>query len=355
MPALKWLSSRGGRANEAGSLYRSGVAAYLAAHGLAGRGVEAAGYPEAGPAPVSLAFETGDAVDDMRCDLADGTTLWLQAKRACGADAQLKATVAQWVGQVDQLQPGDKVGLATAEPKGDVRRLGEALDRRRRPVPGPFPPGEVRALDAVRARLPAGTPENTATRVLDAAIVMPVAASTARDDGFRYAAVLLDGRVVPAGSGSRAVAALQHAFQVQAAAGTGSGLDEWLQILADSGLEVIPEADGLAGQRRRAELDAVAAYRGRLADRDGMLWFSLLAEPEAGLADTGAAMAADADRTARDGQVDRAGAGSGPLGRRSPRTGPRARPAPRDRQPGSPEPGRRHFARPGRGRDGHRA
>lgn len=278
MAAIRWLSSRGGRANEAGSLYRSGVAAYLAAHGLAGRGVEAAGYPEQGPAPVSLAFETGDAVDDVRCGLADGTTLWLQAKRTCGADAQLQATVAQWAGQASQLQPGDKVGLATAQAKGDVRYLGQALDRGRRAVPGQFPPGEARALDAVRARLPAGTPESTTARVLDAAVVMEVAASTARDEGFRFAAVLLDGRVVPAGSGSRAVAVLQHAFQEQAAAGTGSDLDEWLQILADAGVEVIPEGDGLGGQRRRAELDAVAAHWERLADNDGKLWFSLLAE-----------------------------------------------------------------------------
>ena len=82
---------------------------------------------------MTLSFETGDAVDDIRCGLADGTTLWLQAKRACGADAQLKATAAQWVGQVGSLRDGDKIGLATAEPKGPVRNLGAALDRRRRP------------------------------------------------------------------------------------------------------------------------------------------------------------------------------------------------------------------------------
>jgi hypothetical protein len=81
---------------------------------------------------VTLSFETGDAVDDIRCGLADGTTLWLQAKRACGADAQLRATAAQWVGQVGSLRDGDKIGLATAEPKGPVRNLGAALDRRRR-------------------------------------------------------------------------------------------------------------------------------------------------------------------------------------------------------------------------------
>ena len=226
--------SRGGRANEAGSLYRSGVAAYLAAHGLVGRGVEAAGYPEGGQAPVTLSFETGDAVDDIRCGLADGTVLWLQAKRACGADAQLEATAAQWVGQVDSLRDGDKIGLTTAEPKGPVRDLGAALDRRRRPleVAGPFPPGETKALDALRRKLPAGTPPETADQVMDAAIVMTVAASSSGDEGFRSVAYLLDGTVVPAGSGTAAIAALQRAFQEQAAAGTGSGLDDWLEILA---------------------------------------------------------------------------------------------------------------------------
>ena len=91
--------SRGGRANEAGSLYRSGVAAYLAALGLASRGVVVAGYPADGPAPVDLSFETGEAVDDIRCVLADGTLLRLQAKRTCGIDAQLTATLVQWVGR----------------------------------------------------------------------------------------------------------------------------------------------------------------------------------------------------------------------------------------------------------------
>jgi hypothetical protein len=49
-------SSIGGQANEAGSLHRAGVAAYLAAHGLAGAAVEAASYAEGGPYPVSIAL-----------------------------------------------------------------------------------------------------------------------------------------------------------------------------------------------------------------------------------------------------------------------------------------------------------
>ena len=229
---------------------------------------------------MTLSFETGDAVNDIRCGLADGTTLWLQAKRACGADAQLKATATQWVGQVGSLPDGDKIGLATAEPKGPVRNLGAALDRRRRPpqVAGPFLPGETTALDALRDLLPAGTLPKTADQVMDSAIVMTVAASSTGDEGFRSVAYLLDGTVVPAGSGAAAIAALQRAFQVQAAAGSGSGLDEWLKILADAGLQVFPDANGPAGPRRRAELDAVAAHRARLAARDGIMEFSLLAD-----------------------------------------------------------------------------
>jgi hypothetical protein len=45
------------------------VAAYLAAHGLAGAAVEAVGYVEGGPYPVSMTLESGDAVDDIRCGL----------------------------------------------------------------------------------------------------------------------------------------------------------------------------------------------------------------------------------------------------------------------------------------------
>ena len=75
-----------------------------------------------------------------------------------------------------------------------------------------------------------------------------------------------------------AIDALQQEFRKQAAAGTGSDLDEWLQILADAGMEVFPDADGPAGPRRRAELDAVAAHRARLAARDGILEYSLLAD-----------------------------------------------------------------------------
>jgi hypothetical protein len=270
--------SSGGKANEAGSLHRSGVAAYLAAHGLVGRGVEAAGDSEDGPAPVALSFETGEAVDDVRCDLSDGGVLLIQAKRSCGDDRHLAATAAQWAGYEPDLQAGQRLALATADPRGPVRMLGRALDRRRRAIPGPMSSAEQDALAAVRGRFPDGMAQHTVERVLDSAVVMTIAAESALDSEFRQAASLLDGALVPVGSGSKAISALQQAFRVQAAVGTGSGIDEWLEILALAGLEVFADADGPAGLRRRAEMTAVLAHRKRLADRDGVLQYSLLAE-----------------------------------------------------------------------------
>lgn len=78
----------------------------------------------------------------------------------------MAATLTQWTGQAHDLRPGDMVGLATAEPKGPVKDLGYALDRRRRSVPGPHTFGEEKALALVRRRLPPGTSDEVADRVL---------------------------------------------------------------------------------------------------------------------------------------------------------------------------------------------
>ncbi len=107
---------------------------------------------------------------------------------------------------------------------------------------------------------------------------MTVTVSSSREEGFRSAANLLDGTIVAPGSGSSAVNALQSAFWKQAKEGTGSDLDDWLEVLAEAKLPVFADGEGRAGARRRAELDAVAAHRARLASRDGVLEYSLLAD-----------------------------------------------------------------------------
>jgi hypothetical protein len=271
-------SSIGGQANEAGSLHRAGVAAYLAAHGLAGAAVEAAGYVEGGPYPVSVTLESGDAVDDIRCELSDETRLFSQAKRECGLDHQFRSTVTQWAAQVQALRVGDRLALATGKPKGKVRALGPALARRRNPHAAGPSQAEREALAALLDTLPAGLAGQAHERLLDAAVVMEVSAETPVDGGFREAARLLEGVIVPAGQGSRAMQALQRAFHEQAALRSGSGLDDWLRVLADAGLVVLSDPDGPIGARRRALLDAMARYRARLAEQAGLLSLSALAE-----------------------------------------------------------------------------
>ena len=104
-------------------------------------------------------------------------------------------------------------------------------------------------------------------RVLDAALVMTVATETEQDGDFRYAASLLDGAVVPSGAGSAAVRALQRAFQEQAAAGTGSGVDEWLRVLAEADwrfslMMAAPLGHGVALSWMRWLLIGVGSLRG---------------------------------------------------------------------------------------------
>jgi hypothetical protein len=55
--------------------------------------VEAAGYTEGGPHPVSVSLSLVTPVDDIRCGLSDGTLLFARAKRECGLDRQFRSTV----------------------------------------------------------------------------------------------------------------------------------------------------------------------------------------------------------------------------------------------------------------------
>ena len=143
----------------------------MAAHGLAGAAVEAAGYVEGGPYPVSMTLESGDAVDDIRCKLSDETLLFAQAKRECGLDDQFRSTVTQWAAQVQALGDCDRLALATGKTKGKVRALGPALVRRRNLHAAGPSRAEMDALAALLDTLPAGLAVQARERLLDAAVV----------------------------------------------------------------------------------------------------------------------------------------------------------------------------------------
>ncbi|WP_412738450.1 NACHT domain-containing protein [Krasilnikovia sp. MM14-A1259] len=281
---------RGGVANEAGSAHRRGVAAVLAAHGLAGRSVT--GEAAARFVPVRVAFETEQATDDLTCRSADGATMFISAKRTCGNDqSNLGSTVAQWVAQAATLTPGDLLVLATAELRGDLRGLPGALARRRRAPGTPPSAAERDALTALTGRIAEITADPTITqRILDAAFVLIADAVEAGDHGFELSAALLEGTVVEVGAGSAAVRALSEAFHTQAGKAYASGLDDWLETLRDAKLRVIADGRGAAGAAAQARQTALQDYRRRLAEQAGVVDLALLAEDlppliVAGLAD----------------------------------------------------------------------
>lgn len=271
------MPSRSGQANEAGSVHRRGVAIYLAAHGLASRPVAAADPGPGKPTPVALAFETSHATDDLLCTLSDKSRLFISAKRACGNDAQLQDTVDQWLGQVDDLQPGDRLVLATAEPKGIVRDLGKALSRRRAAPTSVFPVKEQEALSALRKRM-TDTPKEKQDRVLDAAAVLIVDADQPGRPQHDVASSLLEGMVVPAGSGVTALSHLEAHLHTQAGSAYAGDVEAWVDHLVDLGVPVYTDRRGAAGATIRARQVAVERYRVSLSAEAGRVDLTLLAD-----------------------------------------------------------------------------
>ena len=249
------------------------------------------------------------------------------------------------------------MGLATANPRGP----GES------PRCGPGPAAMLRclghsllpsseALDAVRDRFPSGTSRPAGE---------PGPGHRTGDDGsYRNGTgQRLSVRGEPAGwhcgsppdqdrqpSGRCSAPSRSRQRPARAAAWTSG-----CRCSPRQDLEVFPDADGPAGTRRRAELDAVAAHRRRLAERDGLLEYALLADDlpplryeqladsfqvsvmhesgakeRGGFPGGGEAMAPDAAHwPAGHGQVHGAAPVGGPVGRQPPGSRPDSRPAAR--------------------------
>ena len=267
--------SRAGQANEAGSVHRRGVAAYLAAHGLASWGLPAAGHAVNGPSPIGLEFETDQPTDDINCILSDGSRLFVSAKRACGNDRHLKNTVEHWVAQAATLNDGDRLVLATAQPKGIVKYLGTALLRRRVGSPT-YPPQETAALRVLKGLL-SSEPEIVRERVLGAACVLKIDATEAGRSEFDVAAALLEGTIVPHPDGGRSIRALSEAMHTEAGKAFASGVDDWVRVLLAADVEVYADGQGPAGAVARARQVALQAY-GLSWRYDGLVDLSLLAD-----------------------------------------------------------------------------
>ncbi|ABD09513.1 hypothetical protein ThrDRAFT_04780 [Frankia casuarinae] len=264
-----------GQGNEAGSLHRAGVAAWLVSHGINGNPIPLDDTANSGTIQ-SVDFETNDAIDDIHCKLTDGRTLLVQAKRACGDDRHLKDTVYQWARQ--RPEAGVIFGLAVAEPKGPVRHLRTALNRRRRSIPGNPSSGEKSALAALAKAFPVDISTSRREEILDSAYVLVVDAHEPGLPHFQAAASWLVAAGVPHERGAEAFEALRSRLQADAAKARGSDLDDWLEILAKAGYPLAEEYRGSRGQRRQFDLGVLARYCDRFQADRGMLSFALLAD-----------------------------------------------------------------------------
>jgi hypothetical protein len=202
--------------------------------------------------------------------------MYVSAKRACGDDRALKATVAQWTAQALTLGENDLLVLAVAEPRGVVRHLGAALLKWQTGSPT-YLADEREALN-VLGRLLAGHPVVLRDRILRAARVVKVDAVDAGSPDFDLAAAMLEGTVVRAGFGDRAIRELSLSMHTQAGRAWRSSVEDWVGVLRTASIPVFLDGRGPEGAVVAERQVAVEEHRARLAQSYGWLGFSLLAD-----------------------------------------------------------------------------
>lgn len=276
----KGPGAAGGRANEGGSVYRAGLAAYLAAHGLADVPLH---VPEARGlgSPRAIALEIAADVDDLACQFEGGD--WhIQAKRACRWDAKFRAAVAQCVEAARTLDSKPSI-IASGYLTAELAFLRSVLQRSQ---PQVVVAGERNALRRLRKDADAAGWAADFDVVIARMRVVHLNAENTSDADFREAAALLDGTVVERGAGVAAMQALARFFHTEAASAGVSDVERWLGVLDEARIQPGPTSTSVsAGLARR-----LAAYRGVLAERLDLLPIGHLAPvppmPVEGLPDT---------------------------------------------------------------------
>ena len=262
---------RGGSAAEGGSLHRAGVAALLAARGLLSSGVIEAGFSHIGPAVTRITLEAKSAVDDIVCELNDGSTWYIQAKRTCGKDQNLRDTIAQWVEQA--LGPADSVGLAVRSPRGIVKYLGSGLDKLRNGRDLSADEGE-----AVRQFMQLVIELGGSIELVEVARVLICQVEDDRDLGAVTASSLLSAAVVATGQGEAAFRALRSHFHALSASGGSSSPPQWVDVLREQHLDLIADSEGPIGQRIAALRNLDHQLRARYLLEKDRLELSLFAD-----------------------------------------------------------------------------
>ena len=265
----------GGAANEAGSSFRAGVAAWVAAHILRGQPFARFHLLPEHAIPLSMTIEGDEAVDDVSVRLSSGKAL-MQAKSRLdfrdSPQSSMRSVVNQWKKQLDLGldRDQDRLVAVAASASQPILDLRSALARRRRQVAGEFSRDERNALDKLTGWL-GDVSEASRDLILDCATIW--IADLEDSDGLeaQLGQALLEPGVVEIDLGSRAWRALREEARELGRQRYGATLDDLIHVLKAVPLELTADGEGYASARAEQRRIVVDAYRERVKFRGEML------------------------------------------------------------------------------------
>lgn len=268
--------SIGGSAAEAGAAFRSGVAAWVVAHGL--RGVELPNLFSSiqKSVPIRVELESDFPVDDIAVTFVHGESAYIQAKRSIDFSfrpgSEFAAAVDQWrkAAATSEIDLGrTRLILVTQSPSERVKILALALNRNSAEFSGAFTSGERVVLDKLRDAFRDMSNDRRGQLLKAIRIIrLDLEADATGDAGIAIGH--LDGWVVPSGDGVKAWRALKGKVSDLAALRQGLSIEGWMATLRAAGLTLVSDAQKSASAKREAAMLVEAAYRTRLAS-DGTL------------------------------------------------------------------------------------
>jgi hypothetical protein len=262
--------SLGGAANEAGSIHRAGVGAFVVAHGLCGRAVEGLDLPADRSVPAWLGVESDAFVDDLEVGLAGGGIAHIQAKLEMNFGSSRKGAFStsvldQWLAQVATgiVRPErDRLVLAVGHASQPLRNLGTALARRRkhkRDLSYAHSSGELEVLDMLRGLV--DLDHRDTELVLDMAVILELHVLHEARESALAGSALLEGTVVEPGQGRAAFNELSRVVRRLGRERARLEMPSWREVLTEAGIKI------LLGPTPETATERLESARGRYFDR----------------------------------------------------------------------------------------
>lgn len=244
------------------------MAAYAAAHGLAGMPLLGFGVPSAHAHVSLVALETDDPVDDIRIEFASGWTCMVQAKRTLRKGKPFDEAAEQWVAAARHgLDPArDRLTIVSSDLSRPMEALSRVLDRYKTDSPGALTSAEDAVLTHLNERL-SGLTDEQRNLVLRCGSIHKVEVEEEHFSDAREGALLLT-RIVRSENAARAWSALVGLAGLTARRRGGFTMSSWLAGLLGAGVEIDIDTSSVAAHlaRRHAAVDRYLSMLRRRAE-----------------------------------------------------------------------------------------